>query len=206
MKRKLRRWLPLLLLCLLMGCNREVITVAGIETADGEEAVANYIEISEFELKEPAEEYDGEEVLFCAVLIPKGYLQSEEVPGMYIHERYPMEASNIYYSVSGGEDAGIVSAELTADKYEKLVEEAYKELGETVDLEIVSFEQTDMEGVPVYRICSNYAKEAKWVQQLTYIVLAEDTHTITYTQMSDDEMMEDYTQAEGQIKLVIAKK
>ncbi|MBQ8596937.1 MAG: hypothetical protein IJ409_04025 [Lachnospiraceae bacterium] len=205
MKKKLMGWL-LLLLLLATGCSREVITVAGIESEEQPEEAVNYIEISEFELKQPEEEYEGENVLFCAVLIPEGYRESEEIPGMYIHERYPIEASNIYYSVSEGRAEGTVSEELSSELYEMLVEEAFAESGTEVDLEIASFEQTEMEGVPVYKVCSSYAKDSKRVQQLTYMVLAEDTHTVTYTQMSDDEMMEDYTTAEGQIKLVTANK
>lgn len=195
----------LLLVMLLIGCNRQVITVAGIETQEQEDGSEDYIEIKEFELKQPLEEYDGNEVMFCAVLIPAGYQESEEIPGMYIHERYPIEASNIYYSTLKDEEGGDVSEELTKERYEQLVEEAFREAGMKTDIEISSFEQLEMEGVPAYRIRSSYAKDTKRVQQLTYMILAEDTHVITYTQMSDDEMMEDYTVAEGEIKLVIKK-
>lgn len=195
----------LLLVMLLIGCNRQVITVAGIETQEQEDGSEDYIEIKEFELKQPLEEYDGNEVMFCAVLIPAGYQESEEIPGMYIHERYPIEASNIYYSTLKDEEGGDVSEELTKERYEQLVEEAFREAGMKTDIEISSFEQLEMEGVPAYRIRSSYAKDTKRVQQLTYMILAEDTHVITYTQMSDDEMMEDYTMAEGEIKLVIKK-
>lgn len=195
----------LLLVMLLIGCNRQVITVAGIETQEQEDGSEDYIEIKEFELKQPLKEYDGNEVMFCAVLIPAGYQESEEIPGMYIHERYPIEASNIYYSTLKDEEGGDVSEELTKEQYEQLVEEAFREAGMKTDIEISSFEQLEMEGVPAYRIRSSYAKDTKRVQQLTYMILAEDTHVITYTQMSDDEMMEDYTMAEGEIKLVIKK-
>lgn len=195
----------LLLMMLLIGCNRQVITVAGIEPQEQEDGSEDYIEIKEFELKQPLEKYDGNEVMFCAVLIPAGYQESEEIPGMYIHERYPIEASNIYYSTLKDEEGGDVSEELTKERYEQLVEEAFWEAGMKTDIEISSFEQLEMEGVPAYRIRSSYAKDTKRVQQLTYMILAEDTHVITYTQMSDDEMMEDYTMAEGEIKLVIKK-
>lgn len=202
--KKIRCILPMLVCLLMIGCSRQVITVAGLESQEQTQESANYIEIRKFELKEPKDEYEGEDVAFCAVLIPAGYAESEEIPGMYIHERSPFEASNIYYSVSEGNGEGIISAELTQEQYEKLVEEAYTAKGQSVDLEIKAFEKSEIEGVPSYIIRSSYAKAPKQVQQLTYLILAEDTHIITYTQMSDDEMMADFMVSEGQIKLVIA--
>ena len=205
MKNKKIYLLLLMTIFLLIGCEKKVVTVAGSESEEQTEEVVNYIEIEKFQLKEPEEEYEGEEVLFCAVLIPEGYHEAEDVPGMYIHERYPFEASNVYYSVSDGLTEGIISKELSKELYEQLVEEAFSAEGQTVDVEIESFEQTEMEGVPVYEIRSSYAKEAKRVLQLTYLVVAERTHVITYTQMLDDEMMADFAAAEGQVKLVTSK-
>ena len=205
MKNKKIYLLLLMTIFLIIGCEKKVVTVAGSESEEQTEEVVNYIEIEKFQLKEPEEEYEGEEVLFCAVLIPEGYHEAEDVPGMYIHERYPFEASNVYYSVSDGFTEGIVSKELSKELYEQLVEEAFLAEGQTVDVEIESFERTEMEGVPVYEIRSSYAKEAKRVLQLTYLVVAERTHVITYTQMSDDEMMADFAAAEGQVKLVTSK-
>ncbi len=205
MKNKRIYLMLLVTVLLLMGCEKKVVTVAGAESEEQAEEVVNYIEIEKFQLKEPEEEYEGEEVLFCAVLIPEGYHEAEDVPGMYIHERYPFEASNIYYSASDGLTEGIISKELTKELYEKLLEEAFLAEGETVDIEIESFKQVEMEGVPVYEVRSSYAKDAKRVLQLTYLVLAERTHVITYTQMSDDEMMTDFAAAEGQVKLVTTK-
>ena len=44
------------------------------------------------------------------------------------------------------------------------------------------------------------------IQQLTYLVLAEDTYTITYSQSQDDELMADFEISDGEIKLVREEK
>ncbi len=195
------RWiLTAFLGILLTGCSNKVITVSDISPEDGQET--QYIEMQEFELKEKAPESDREEVSYCAVLIPASYQESEEVPGMYVHKRNPLDSSNIYYTVSEGSASGMVSDSLTKETYEKILKEACKEAGQSVNLEIESFENIDMEGVPAYKIRSSYQMEEGEIEQLTYLIVAQDTYTITYSQMSDDELMADFEISDGEIRLV----
>lgn len=184
----------------LTGCGKEAVTVAGIQSEDGQPA--QYIEMQEFELKEPTQEIDRERASYCVVLIPASYQESQEVPGMYIHNRSPLDSSNIYYTVSEGGQDGMVSTDLTKETYEKTLEEAYKAAGRDVDLVIESFEEIDMEGVPGYKIRSSCQLEEEKIEQLTYLILAQDTYTITYSQMSDDELMADFVISDGEIRLM----
>lgn len=194
-------WLYIALFGLLLtGCKNKAVTVADILSEDGEEV--QYMEVQEIELKEPEAESEREEVSYCAVLIPSSYQESEEVPGMYVHKRNPLDSSNIYYTVSEGNDKGMVSSELTEKAYEELLENAYEESGQNVDLNITSFEEIDMEGVPGYKIRSSYQVDQGEIEQLTYLILAQDTYTITYSQMSDDELMADFEISDGEIRLV----
>lgn len=185
----------------LTGCASEVITVAGTISEESPEPAA-YIEIQEFELKEAQVDSERENINCCAVLIPAGYVESTEVPGMYVHEKSPLDSSNIYYSVSEGDEEGVVSEELTEAEYKKIVEEAYKEAGQAITLELEAFEKIDMEGVPAYKIRSSYQIEDGTVQQLAYLIMAEDTYTITYSQMADDTLMADFEITGSEIKLV----
>lgn len=185
---------------LLTGCGEKVITVAGTWSEDGQES--EYIEMKEFQIREPETESGREEVSCCAVLIPAGYHESEEIPGMYIHERSPLDSSNIYYTVSEGSGGGNVSQELTKESYQKLVEEAYRESGQEISVTIESFERIDMEGVPGYKVCSTCKIDDDMMQQLAYMILGEDTYTITYSQMNDDELMADFEISDGEIRLV----
>ena len=196
-----KRILLLASLALFMtGCGEKVITVAGIASEDGQER--EYIEMKEFQIKERETESSREEVSCCAVLIPAGYHESEEIPGMYIHERSPLDSSNIYYTVSEGSGGGNVSQELTKESYQKLVEEAYQESGQEISVEIESFERIDMEGVPGYKVCSTCKINDDMMQQLAYMILGKDTYTITYSQMNDDELMADFEISDGEIRLV----
>lgn len=185
---------------LFSGCGQKVVTVADIQSEDGQET--EYIQMQEFELKEKEADSGREEVRCCTVLIPAGYHRSEEIEGMYVHERSPLDSSNIYYSVSEGDGEGKVSDKLTKDSYEELVEDTYRQEGMDIDLEVEDFEEIDMEGVPGYKIKSSYELADNRVEQLTYLIVAEDTYTITYSQLADDELMADFEVTDGQIRLV----
>ena len=56
--------------------------------------------------------------------------------------------------------------------------------------------------MPAYKIRSTYQLGDNTVQQLTYLVMAEDTYTITYSQADDDELMADFDVSDGEIRLV----
>lgn len=200
-----KKWmLTVLAAFLLTGCARDAVTVAEIKSEDGE--AVEYIEMQEFELKEQ-EESAGEKVRCCAVMIPAGYHESEDIQGMYVHERNPLDASNIYYTVSEGNEEGMVSGMLTKEAYQETMEKAYQEAGMEVALNIDSFEKIDMEGIPGYKIRSSYAvADGEEIEQLAYLILAEDTYTITYSQMWDDELMADFEISDGEIRLVREEK
>lgn len=188
------------LFCLsVTGCSEKVVTVSEIMDEEGE--VAEYITMQEFEIKEIVEDSGKQQVEHCVVLIPGDYHESEDVKGLYLHERAPMESSNIYYSVVKGQD-GHVSEALTPEQYAAMLQEALLQAGKEVTVEVSSFEKVQMDQIPALKIRSSYKVESNTILQLTYLVLAEDTHIITYSQSKDDEMMADFETAEGQIKLV----
>ncbi len=192
--------LVLMLMHMLTGCEQKVITVADIQSEDGQET--DYIEMKEFELKGSEVDKAEDSVKYCALLIPAGYQPSEEIEGMYVHERRPLDSSNIYYTVSPGDADGKVSEKLTKEIYEETIEDAFSEEGWEIDLQIESFEEIDMEGVPGYKIRSTYDVEDGRIEQLTYLIMADDTYTITYSQMADDQLMADFDISGDEIRLI----
>lgn len=182
------------------GCEKKVISVSSVSEEEGQET--EYIEMQELELKEKERENGREDIKYCAVMIPAGYHESEEIPGMYLHERTPLDSSNIYYSVSEGSSEGFLSSDLTEEEYRETIENALNENGQEGSLTIDSFEEIDMDGIPAYKVRTTYETDENSIQQLTYLVLAEDTYTITYSQSEDDELMADFEISDGTIKLV----
>ena len=85
----------LALACCFTGCEKEVITVAGIQNPEVRED--QYIVVENFELKQ-IEDNGKDAIAYCAILIPVGYVESSTVPGMYVHSLSPLDSSNIYYT------------------------------------------------------------------------------------------------------------
>lgn len=190
----------LLLMLSVCGCEEKIITVSTV--SENEEEKTEYIEIKEFELKEKAQDSDRENLQYCAVMIPSGYYESEEIRGMYLHEKSPLDSSNIYYTVSEGSGEGSVSESLSEKEYKEIIETALRKSGQKGSLTIDSFEEIDMDGIPAYKIRSTYDMADNSIQQLTYLILAENTYTVTYSQSKDDELLADFEISDGMIRLV----
>ena len=105
-----------MLACCFTGCEKEVITVAGIQNPEVRED--QYIVVENFELKQ-MEDNGKDAIACCAILIPAGYVESSTVPGMYVHSLSPLDSSNIYYTVLEGTGDGAVPDNLTSDSVEK---------------------------------------------------------------------------------------
>lgn len=183
----------------LTGCGDKVTTVADDISSKKDE---EYVTMEEFELKGPAPE-ERENIGYCAILIPSDYHKSESEEGMYVSDVYPLESSNIYYTVTDAASVGAIDDNLTEAEYEKAIEDAYGSMGGDIDLVMDEFSREEFEGIPSYRIRCHYTPgNGKDIQQLCYIIMGSKTHVITYTQVSDDELMMDFMTDEGQIKLI----
>lgn len=190
----------MLVLVLCCGCgNKEVITVADDITGQSVEET-EYITVDSFEIKK--DDSAKEPIGYCAVMIPTDFVEDENTAGMYVSNLYPIDSSNIYYSIIDDEELGFVDGSLDSKSYEQSVENAYLSLGSSVDIVVDSFENTQMEGVPCYKIRSHFSIEDRDVQQLVYIIMSTETHVITYSQASDDELLYDFLESEGEIRLV----
>lgn len=199
----MKKFCYLLTICLIVltivGCEKKYTTVADDITMDANGD--GYITIDTFKIK-PGKKVDLQEIGYCAILIPTGFVKSDTVDGMYISDVYPLESSNIYYTVLDPEDDGYINESLTAEKYEQSIENAFVSLGQGVDINIDEFQLTDIDGVPCYKIRSHYDNGSTQIQQLVYIIVASETHVITYSQSSDDELLFDFLVDDGDIKLV----
>lgn len=196
------------------------------EAADGEEAPAageNTAPVSETEFMAPLEMDETlrtqltEELLQenemdtsvvesapvtkgCTFTLPEAFSESEDIEGMYVTRRYPIDASTIYY-VALGRDVALQL--MTEETFKAQAEETFrKEYGEEIEVTIDSFESIRIDGCPAFRILCHYQVGDTQISQLEYAINADKSYVITYSQTSDYDRMEEYEASAETIHLV----
>ena len=126
----------------------------------------------------------------CSFTLPETFSESEDIEGMYVTRRYPIDASTIYY-VALARD---VALQLMTEETFKAQAEAnfLNEYGEEIEVHIDSFEQLRIDGCPAFRILCHYQVGDTEISQLEYAINADKSYVITYSQTSDYDRMEEY--------------
>ncbi len=126
----------------------------------------------------------------CSFTLPEAFSESEDIEGMYVTRRYPIDASTIYY-VALGRDVALQL--MTEETFKAQAEENFrKEYGEEIEVTIDSFESIRIDGCPAFRILCHYEVGDTQITQLEYAINADKSYVITYSQTSDYDRMEEY--------------
>lgn len=135
----------------------------------------------------------------CTFEIPEGFEESQDVDDLYVTARYPLDTSMIYYEVLEGD----ISLQLmTEEQFKEQAEEDFSlQYGEDIMLDIDSFESVKVDGYPAFRIVCHYEADGIRITQLEYLINADKTYVITYSQTSDYDWMEAYEVSAATIRV-----
>ena len=135
----------------------------------------------------------------CTFTLPEGFEESEDMTGMYLNEHYPVDASTIYYKEMD-QDASLqlMSKEIFLENMKKKLERSY---GSGVDLEIQSFEKIEISGFPSFKILYDYSNGDVAFTHLQYIINADKTYVITYSQTDEYDRMEEFAESAETIQV-----
>lgn len=139
----------------------------------------------------------------CTVLLPEGYVSSESIKGLYISERRPVDSSNIYYSVSEGTDVEALRESLNSGYNKSELGKKFKEAyGANAVIRSYQTEELKVNGCPAFKIKLSCELDDMTMEQLIYIIAADQTYTITYSQAADDGRMEEFEKSAQTIRMV----
>ena len=111
--------------------------------------------------------------------VPENFAPLESNPNMYVTRRYSLDISSIYYQES---EVDYLLQLMTEDSYKEMALQDFKETyGMDVDLQIDSFQETKISGIPSFQIESRFDLEGITIEQTTYIVNADKTYMLVYT-------------------------
>lgn len=139
----------------------------------------------------------------CTVVLPDGYLPSGSVSGMFVSKRNPLDSSNIYYTVSENLNKAALNEMLASEEYKARMEEKLKEeYGTEASVDTFKHTELEIDGCPAHKVEVSCQAGDVRMEQLVYIIVADKTYTITYSQSADDEKMEEFQKSAETIHVV----
>lgn len=135
----------------------------------------------------------------CTFSLPDGFEEAQDLSGMYVTKRYPIDASTIYYVEM---DQDISLQLLTEDTF---LEQMQSHLRESYDLDIdvdlKSFEKITISGYPAFRILCSYVIDDVEITHLEYTINADKSYIITYSQTNEYDRMDEFEASAATIQL-----
>lgn len=172
---------------------KEEVTVEEVTEEVAEEETEEVTEEVAEEVAEEVTEEETEEVVTGPQFyfeIPTEFVESD-TEGLYITENYPEDGSNVYYLQAAADPA---SVNMSQEDFEAQIVSTYEEMyEETITLNVQEFTKTTVAGVDALRIMCSYTFAGIEIQQLEYLIAAEDaSYVVTYTQTGDSDWMETF--------------
>lgn len=135
----------------------------------------------------------------CTFTLPDSFQESEDMPGMYVTKRYPIDASTIYY-VEKEQDVSLQL--MTEETFKEQTETDFRDIyDEDVEVVIDSFERIEIDDYPAFRILCHYEVGEIEITQLEYAINADKSYVIIYSQTGDYDRMEEYEASAETIQL-----
>lgn len=135
----------------------------------------------------------------CTFALPEDFMAVEDIPGMYVTKRYPIDASTIYYAEM---DKDISMQLMTEETYVEQMESNFKNHYDIdVDVNLESFEKIKISGHPAFRILCSYTVDGIEITQLAYVINADKSYVITYSQTEEYYRMDEFEASAATIEL-----
>ena len=135
----------------------------------------------------------------CTFTLPEGFTEVEDIPGMYVTKRYPIDASIIYYVEM---DKDISMQLMTEDTFLIQIQDNFEQMyGTDVEVDLQSYEKIEIDGYPAFRIICTYTVDDVEITQLEYVINADKSYVVTYSQTDEYDRTEEFEASAATIHL-----
>lgn len=139
----------------------------------------------------------------CTFTLPEGFTEVEDMPGMYVTKRYPIDASTIYYVEM---DKDISMQLMTEETFLMQMQNNFEQIyGMDVDIDLQSYEKIEIDGYPAFKILCSYTVDDIEITQLEYTINADKSYVITYSQTHEYDRMEEFEASAATIHVEVSK-
>ena len=135
----------------------------------------------------------------CTFTLPEGFTEIEDIPGMYVTKRYPIDASTIYYVEM---EKDISMQLMTEDTLLTQIQNYFEQVYETdVDVDLQIYEKIVIDGYPAFRFLCTYTVDDVEITQLAYVINADKSYIVTYSQTNEYDRTEEFEASAATIHL-----
>ncbi|MCM1536858.1 MAG: DUF1795 domain-containing protein [bacterium] len=129
--------------------------------------------------------------------LPAGY-QEATTGGLYLNQNYPDDQSNVYiYTTEKTTDFAQVMAD-GAEQFVRYLADSYEQqYAERPEITLVRYEAADVGGRPAYVVELSYELKEVHYEQLEYIVDADKTYYIAFSQVGTDSWIDAFRVSAG---------
>lgn len=196
-----------MLMVSLVGCGRddqgpaEVNEESAVDNsaADSANASADSAPVPQISSEE-AEEYEYKPAeLACS--LPKGFSASSSEDGMYLHKSYPKDLSAVSYDIS---DTTEDPTGMELEEYKRLIEDDFiGTYGDAVTVNISVYEKIVLDHRNGLKIKMSYNFKDMDYEQLTFLFFnGDEVHNLTFTQVGDNDWMEEFEECAANLHFV----
>ena len=131
--------------------------------------------------------------------LPEGFKESEDIPGMYITRRFPIDATNIVYRELDRDLAlPMMKKEDLLAMAETYIKTAY---GTDAKITVEEYEEVSISRIDSFRILCSYQLEDQTITQLMYVIPADKTYIVIYSMNQDYDRMEMFEESAATIRV-----
>lgn len=135
----------------------------------------------------------------CTFALPEGFTEIEDIPGMYVTKRYPIDASTIYYVEM---DKDIAMQLMTEDSLLLQIQDYFGQIyGTGVEVDLQNYERIEIDGYPAFRFLCTYTVDNVEITQLAYVINADKSYVVTYSQTNEYDRTEEFEASAATIHL-----
>lgn len=124
-------------------------------------------------------------------VIPKGFVEEPDEPGLYLHRTYPRDLASISHTIGDADDD---ITDISSDDFCQMMEDEFLEYyGDEVEIHISEFNRVKVDGRKGLRIKFEYEFKGQGYEVLTYYINnGENFHTLAFTQLEGDDWMDEF--------------
>lgn len=130
--------------------------------------------------------------------IPEGFAADVEHNDLYVTDRYPIEASCIYYTEL---DPDYTLQLVEEADFVTLVETAFASEKQNVDVAITEFKPITIDGIPSLRVKAEYDMDDIHMTHLMYAINGSKTYVVIYTQTDEYDRTELFEESAASIRV-----